>query len=233
MFRIILGPKAALAAVAALLSVPTDAHAQFVPWNYGWLGNQVFDSSVTAQMQDRAQAQQFAASRNARISQDIRNTLLNEAQMRTAGQVSSQQAARDWWFQTQEQQMARQSAARAMMPPPMAPVVTPIAATEPVGRTVEQPGAIAWPRVLMNGRFAQQRAEIETPFERFAKGGAPVSDAEYDMIVRVSAEMQQGLDQLATEITAADYLSAKQFLDKMAGEARQRIEASSTKTSRT
>jgi hypothetical protein len=217
--------------IASLILLGADATSSLAQWgpygSGGWFGGWgASDNTVNREIhqQDRAQAQAFAASRNARIGGEVRSTLINEANARTQSSLAQQQSARDWWFQTQQQQTAERSArASARSLPPLAYSSVGNAAVPSAPAHTDS--LIRWPAVLAEPQFAAERATIETPFARFAHSRVPVTAAEYESIIATAATMRQQLDFLAAQITAAEYIAATKFLDQMAGEARERIAA--------
>ena len=150
--------------IVLLASTAGVGHAQwgysgFDGWYGGWGGGS-YNTSREIHQQDRAAAQAYAASRNARVGSEVRGTLLNEANARTQASISQQQSARDWWFQTQDRQVAQQSArASSRSLPPLAYMPAGNMAVATVAPS-DTP-LITWPAVLADPRFAAARSSVE------------------------------------------------------------------------
>ena len=158
----------------------------------------------------------------------IRNTMTTQAEARTQAQFSQQQSNRDWWFQVQQQQVAQRHSMSARPSMGMAPVTgfesaAPAAATQPEAAT----DVIKWLPVLCDPRFAAERASVEAPYRRDPKEKANPTAVDYQNMIGAAEKMKTVLGQMTADISAQEYLGAEQFLDKLAAEARGRIEKAS------
>jgi hypothetical protein len=88
---------------------------------------------------------------------------------------------------------------------------------------------IKWSPVLQAPQFAEQRARIEAPYRRGAKGLSTPTAKDYQDMIAATGQMKLILKNMATEISAQDYLNAAAFLDQLAAEARGRLEKASPK----
>jgi hypothetical protein len=158
---------------------------------------------------------------------NIRNTLTSQADMRTAMINNQQQSNQDWWFQVQQQQLARQqarsrgsSAAAAAMAESEAVAESPKTENN---RNAED-SIIAWPPILQDENFAEQRAMVEAPYRREPKGKAVPTVEDYQNMIQAADQMKVILGNMTSVVTAQVYLHAEKFLDQLAAEAKQRIE---------
>jgi hypothetical protein len=168
---------------------------------------------------ERLMGQQIAAQQAAARQSDIRNEMSAAAWMRSEQISAQQQSDRDWWFQVQQQQMAasRQAAQFAAMTSGIEPA--PKAATD----------VIKWPRLLQASQFADQRTQIEAPYRRNSKRLSTPMAKDYQNMIEAAQQMKLILKGMTANISAQDYLDTQVFLDKLAAEARTRIEKTSPK----
>jgi len=173
---------------------------------------------------ERLMGQQIAAQQAAAQQSGIRDAMSAEAQRRSGQIYGQQQADRDWWLQVQQQQVAeRQQAAQlaAMTagfesaPAPNAPK----AATD----------IIKWPSLLQARQLAEQRAQVEAPYRRGSKGPSTPTATDYQDMIKAAGQMKLILKGMTANITAQEYLDTQAFLDKLAAEARERLEKAAPK----
>jgi hypothetical protein len=162
----------------------------------------------------------------------IRNTMDAAAQQRNQAIYSQQQANRDWWLQTQQQQMVQQQAAQRQFD-------TGRYAAAPAGfeaASVTAPSApkaaadiINWLPLLQAPQFAAERAKIEAPYRRSAQGLSSPTAEDYENMIKATEQMKLILRGMTATITAQQYLDAEAYLDKLASEARERLEKNEPK----
>ncbi len=87
------------------------------------------------------------------------------------------------------------------------------------------PGVIAWPPALRGPRFAAHRARIESPFRQ---ENSSRSAEDYQAIILAGAEMKTMLDESKAELAEKAYRAAASFLEQLAAEARERLDAKLT-----
>jgi hypothetical protein len=172
------------------------------------------------QSQQHLLGQQIAAAQAAALQSDIRNAMAVEAQRRSEQIFSQQQTDRDWWLQVQQQQVAqRQQAAQwAVMTAGFKPA-RPRAPTD----------LIKWPLLLQAPPFAEQRAQIEAPYRGSSKGSRTPTAADYKSMIQAAEQMRSILKEMTATLTAHEYLDSQAFLDRLAGEARGRLEKATPK----
>jgi hypothetical protein len=88
---------------------------------------------------------------------------------------------------------------------------------------------IKWSPALQAPQFAEQRARIEAPYRRSAKGLSTPTAKDYQDMLAATGQMKLILKDMATGISAQDYLNTEAFLDQLAAEARGRLEKASPK----
>jgi hypothetical protein len=158
--------------------------------------------------------EQIAAQQTAAMQRSIRDAMSAEALRRSEQTFAQQQAERDWWLLAQQQQMAgrQQAAAVAAMTAESKSVAAPKAPTD----------VINWPSLLQAPQFAEQRARIEAPYRRNPKGLSTPTAADYNDIIKSVEQIKLLLKEMTARLTAQEYFDTQAFLDRMAGEARQR-----------
>jgi hypothetical protein len=222
----------AILAAGWLLMVASAAEAQFWP-GYGYDGGYGAWGAYAAGMenattrniaqQDRLAGQLAANQQMAAMQNNIRNTLNTQAEMRTQMINSQQQSNSDWWFGVQQQQLAQRQA----MSRGSASASAAAAAAQAVEQIPTAPQAqtdiIAWPPVLCDARFAEQRAMVEAPYRRVPKGQAKPTVEDYQNMIKAVDQMKILLNEMTSEVSAQVYLHAEKFLDQLATEARGRI----------
>jgi hypothetical protein len=168
---------------------------------------------------ERLLGQQIAAMQSAALQSDIRYAMSAEAQRRSEQIVARQQADHDWWLQVQQQQIAeRQQAAEwAAMTAGFKPV--PTVATD----------VIKWPPLLQAAEFTEQRAQIEAPYRRSSTELSTPTAADYKNMIRAAEHMRPILKGMTARLTAQEYLDSQVFLDRLAAEARSRLEKTTPK----
>ena len=94
------------------------------PYGYGGWGGAALLSSASQynttrniQSANQLAGQNIAAQQSAAMQNNIRNTMLTQAQSQTQNILSQRQSNQDWWFQVQQQQVAQRQSASARMPP--------------------------------------------------------------------------------------------------------------------
>jgi hypothetical protein len=173
-----------------------------------------------SQSQQHLLGQQIAAAQAAALQSDIRNAMAAEAQRRSEQVFVQQQADRDWWLQVQQQQVAeRQQAAQW---------VAMTAAFKPAPRQAPT-DPIKWPLLLQAPPFAEQRSQIEAPYRRGSKGSRTPMAADYKNMIRAAEQMRSILKGMTATLTAHEYLDSQAFLDRLAAEARDRLEKATPK----
>ena len=219
-----------IAAAACFFASTATSVAQFWP-GYGYSGGYGAWGSVASAMNNRtsryvAQSNRLMGERAAMQQQsalqsNIRGTLGSQAQARTQNIIGQQQSNRDWWFQTQQQQLAR---GRAM--PSAGGGAMAAAGFEAARSTQRVPAAatdvINWLPVLGEPQFAQERTIIEAPYRREPKANPTPED--YQNMIDAAEQMKVILGRMTTELSAQEYINAGKFLDKLAAEARGRIQ---------
>lgn len=163
--------------------------------------------------------QQIAAAQAAALQNDIRSAMATDAQRRCDQIYSQQRADRDWWLEVQQQQIAeRQQAAQwAAMTAGFRPA-PPQVATD----------LIRWPMALQAPPFAEQ-ARIEAPYRRSPKGSSLPTATDYQSIVKAVEQMRSTLKEMTAKLTAEEYFTAREFLDRLSAQARQRLENATPK----
>ncbi|NQU21816.1 MAG: hypothetical protein HQ567_11085 [Candidatus Nealsonbacteria bacterium] len=207
---------------------PADrAAAQFGPYGAGrggWGGypydtSRTYNTSLQQAGRQQQAAQQRAIQQNTAVQMGIRQTLSNQA--RSAPQQSQGQTSRDWMLQRRASAPAPSRQYTTGAPRAVSSGLPMAAATMQVGGTQQPQGVIKWPPVLMDKRFAEQRARVEVPYK---KEGEPTVE-DFRGMVDAAGKMKKELETLAYQISAGDYLSLQKYLDQLAGEAQQRIDA--------
>jgi hypothetical protein len=94
------------------------------------------------------------------------------------------------------------------------PSIVPVAATD----------VIRWLPALQGPQFAGQRARIEAPYRRSAKGLSTPTAKDYQDMIDATGKMKAILKATAGYLTAQDYLDAEAFLDRLAAEARDKLD---------
>ncbi len=94
------------------------------------------------------------------------------------------------------------------------------AAMMQIGKAEQPSGVIEWPAILMDRRFAEQRALVEAPYKK--EGNPTVED--FLGMIDAAGKMKKTLEKLAYEVTAGNYLAVQKYLDQLAAEAQQRID---------
>lgn len=218
---------------AGLLGAASPASAQFWP-GHGYYGDAGVWGAYTSGMYDStsryiAQSDRLMGERAANqqmmaMQSGIRNTLSNQANLRTQNAMSQQQSNRDWWFQVEQQQLARRQTAGAMGSPATAQAAMAALRQETPAMQQVATDIIPWLPVLCDPRFAAEREVVEAPYRRAGDQQAAPSVADYQQMIEAAGRMKTILDQMAGEISAREYLDAGKFLDQLVAEARERIE---------
>jgi hypothetical protein len=171
--------------------------------------------------QSRLLGEQIAAQQSAAMQRSIRHAMSAEAERRSDQIYGQQQADRDWWLQVQQQQIAdrQQVAQLAAMTAGVRAASAPKAATD----------VIKWPPLLHAPQFAEQRAQIETPYRRNSKGPITPTAADYQNMIQATERMRSIVKELTANLTAQEYLDSQAFLDRLAAEARNRLEKATPK----
>ncbi|MEN6407404.1 MAG: hypothetical protein ABFC77_13155 [Thermoguttaceae bacterium] len=217
--------------LAGLLSVSSTAMAQFWPGR-GYYDDAGIWGAYTSAINNAtsryvAQSDRLAGERAANqqmlaMQRGIQNTLSSQATMRTQNALSQQQNNRDMWFQVQQQQVAqRRSMGPTAYASPSIPVGLESVPTTPAPQVATD--IIAWPAVLCDPRFAQQRAAIEAPYRGKSGLSASPTKAQYQTMIDTATDMKATLGHMTNEISAREYLDTEKFLDQLSTEAEQRI----------
>jgi hypothetical protein len=82
-------------------------------------------------------------------------------------------------------------------------------------------GRLNWPAVLNGEEFAAEREAINTAFRGRSPGDVGPSTAFYDMVKQLSSSLEGKLKTHIDELDAAQYLTAKKFLQGLTCEANQ------------
>jgi hypothetical protein len=194
---------------------------------YGYDSGAIYDLSVAGNasryiaQSERVLGQQIAAQQAAATQSGIRNAMSAETQRRADQIYNRQQANRDWWLEVQQQQVAerRQAAQLAALMPSQTASRTPKVATD----------LIKWPSLLQAPQFAERRRQIEAPYRRNAKGSSTPTAADYRDMIKSVEQMKLILKGMTASITAQEYLDSQSFLDRLAAQARQRLEKATPK----
>jgi hypothetical protein len=171
--------------------------------------------------QSRLLGEQIAAQQSAAMQRSIRHAMSAEAERRSDQIFGRQQADHDWWLQVQQQQIAeRQLVAQlAAMTAGVRAASAPKAATD----------VIRWPPLLQAPQFAEQRAQIEAPYRRNSKSPIAPTAADYKNMIQAAERMRSIVKELTANLTAQEYLDSQAFLDRLAAEARGRLEKATPK----
>jgi hypothetical protein len=229
---------------AALLGLSaTTATAQMFPggrYNRGYYDGYNDDgvaavyalNSADSNARTTSQAYQSWSQRGSQemtgMQSGIRGAMDASADQRTQAIYDRQQGNRDWWFQVQQQQVAQQQMAQRQ-----APRYTGAAAGFEPSPTPHAPQAtddiIKWLPLLQAPQFAADRAKIEAPYRRSTKGLSRPTTDDYKNMIKTAERMKVTLKGMATNLTAQEYIDAESFLDKLADEARERVEKATPK----
>ena len=171
--------------------------------------------------QSRLLGEQIAAQQSAAMQRSIRHAMSAEAGRRSDQIYGQQQADRDWWLQVQQQQIAdrRQVAELAAITIGFRAASAPKAATD----------VIRWPSLLQGPQFAEQLAQIEAPYRRNSKGPIVPTATDYKNMIQAAERMRSIVKELTANLTAREYLDSQAFLDRLAAEARGRLEKATPK----
>jgi hypothetical protein len=82
-------------------------------------------------------------------------------------------------------------------------------------------GHIQWPRALTDPSFDEGRQTMDEIYEHRAKSEGALSRKDYATVQVTTNEMLIKLQSQISEVTSADYLEAKRFLESLAYEARR------------
>jgi hypothetical protein len=163
--------------------------------------------------------QQIAAVQTAELQGGIRDAMSVEAQRRSDQIYARQQADHDWWLQVQQQQIAERQQAAEFAAMTAGLKSAPKAATD----------VIKWPSLLQAPQFAEQRAQIEAPYRRNSKGLSAATAADYKNMIESVAQMKLILKGMTARLTAQEYLDSQAFIERLAAEARDRLEKATPK----
>jgi hypothetical protein len=220
---------ACLAATAAALPAHSGPnHYRHYPGCYcGYDSGVFYDLSAAGNasryiaQSERLLGHQVAAQQAAATQSGIRYAMSAETQRRADQIYSQQQADRDWWLQVQQQQVAerRQAAQLAALMPSQTASSPPKVATD----------LIKWPSLLQAPQFADQRKRIEAPYRRKTKESSTPTAADYRDMIESVEQMRLILKGMTASITAQEYLDSQSFLDRLATQARQRLEKATAK----
>ena len=83
--------------------------------------------------------------------------------------------------------------------------------------------------VVTDPAIRSQRTQIEAPYRRGSKGlSIPMAD-DYRNMVKAAEQMKAILKGMTAELTAAEYFDGEDFLNRLAAEARGRMEQAAPK----
>lgn len=213
-----------------LLTLAATAEAQMWPGRGGYRGYgsdgawgaytaaKNYATTANIAQQNRMAGQQASMQQMAMRQSNIRNTLGSQAARQTQGITSQQQSNRNWWFQVQQQQATQ----RRSMPMGSAAARAPVAFEPSSNVPMADTEVIPWLPILCDPQFAQQRTRVEAPYRRQPEANPTVED--YKNMLDAADQMKVTLNKLAAQISAQEFLDAVAFLDKLAAEARGRIE---------
>jgi hypothetical protein len=181
-------------------------------------------ASRNAAQSYQAWAQRAASPQMTGMENGIRSAVGAGDQQRSQNIYNQQQAGRDWWFQVQQQQMSQRQQAPQYATMPAGFESAPAPPAPKVATDI-----IKWPAVLQAQQFADQRAQIEAPYRRSPKGLSRPTAEDYQNMIKAADQMKVILKGLATKTLAQEYLDTLSFIDKLAAEARERLEQATPK----
>jgi hypothetical protein len=201
----------------------------------GWGATSQYNTTRNIEAADQLSGQVIAAQQSAAMQNNIRNTMMTQAQSQTQNILNQRQSNKDWWFQVQQQQAAQRRATPSRMPPLAAPATSfepaPVAAapSAPVTTAAAAPAdeVMQWPVALQDPRFAGLRAEIEAPYRRTPGKMSYPTREEYLAMLQPIEQMRALLGQMTGELTAREYLDAEKFLNLVAQQAQERAKPKS------
>jgi hypothetical protein len=219
---------AILATVVALSAATAEAVYRRHVGYYGGYGYNsaivIYDLNAAANAQryaaqsERLLGQQIAAQQMGAMHSGIRNAIELDGQRRTQNVILQQQADRDWWLQTQQQQSNQRRALAAQL-----------ALMKAAEADTAALDVIHWPAVLRQPQFAERRARIEAPYRRGAKTTSVPTTEDYRVMIEAVGQMKTILKGMADDISAREYLDAEAFLDRLAAEARGKLDKAGVK----
>ena len=173
----------------------------------------------------QAWSQQAASSQMSGMESGVRSEMDASSQQYTQSIYNRQQAGRDWWFQVDQQQVAQRQAQAARYAAMSTGFESAEAANAPKAKT----DIIKWPPLLQIPQFAAQRTQIEAPYRRGSKGLSTPTADDYRNMVKAAERMKAILKGMTAELTAEQYFDSEDFLNRLAAEARGRIEQAAPK----
>ena len=221
----------AVLALGCLVWLPLAAMAQFGPYGsyslYEGAGPYVASArsaNVSRQLAAQRHATTFDRGQQQMANQqrDIRASLSRQGQSRTASMERHVGDYKDWWFTTQQRQFAQRQARQQSRPAAAMPRGTASFSPSTMQSTPpqESTGIIAWPPVLRNAQFAEQRARVEGPFQT----GINPTIKQYKGMIDATEKMKQTLKNNAYQISAGEYMEVEKFLDTLAAECQERVD---------
>ena len=80
-------------------------------------------------------------------------------------------------------------------------------------------GVIHWPETLQREEFMLHRLQLDTLFARRTQENSGVGSSNYREVQTASREMREELKDLVQQMSPAEYLSARKFIEALAYEA--------------
>ena len=229
--------------VGGLLGVANTCVAQYLPYYTGGWGSypSSYEMNRKAAQQDRNAARQQTMAMDMAAAKSAEQTLTTQAEARTRYLVGQQESSRDWWFSQQQRQMEQRQAMAASRPSGMPAAgsspflpssirnATPPPAQPPQSPSAAAPqrssGPIQWPTLLLDPRFAQERAAMERLFLARTPEDSGVDSKNYEAVLTTAEEMKQTLRQMASELNAAEYQMVNDFLVSLVEQAKAKVPA--------
>jgi hypothetical protein len=192
--------------------------------------NQTNAAYQQAASQARANQAQSAMARTS-AWQNINQSMMQQANMRTQSMAADRQSAKDWWFETQTQQAAERRA-RASYQPTNLPSLSPAATLELANEIARQPDPtpaqkeiMLWPTLLKGSAFDQYRARVEAPFRRSYAEKTPMTADDYRGILQAIDEMKSKLEGMSSQVIESEFAAVNGYLDELATDAQKRLDA--------
>ncbi len=187
--------------------------------------NSADNAERNASQSYQAWSQQAASSQMSGVESGIQSAMNAGDQQYAQNLHNRQQAGRDWWFQVERQQVAQRRAQASRYAAMTAGFESAPAANGPKANT----DIIKWLPLLQAPQFAAQRTLIEAPYRRNSKGLSTPTVDDYRNMIKAAEQMKAILKGMTAEITAEEYFDSEDFLNRLAAEARERLEQAAAK----
>jgi hypothetical protein len=220
-----------LAILTAIVAMSAATAEAVYRRHVGYYGVYGYDSAIViydlgaaanarsyAAQSERLLGQKIAAQQMAAMQSGIRNAIELDGQRRTQNVILQQQADRDLWLQTQQQQSAQRKALAAQL-----------ALMKAAEADTAALDVIHWPAALRHPQFAEGRARIEAPYRRGSKAASTPTTEDYRVMIEAVGQMKTILKSTADDLSAREYLDAEAFLDRLAAEARSKLDKAAAK----